>query len=383
MQKISFSLFAFFVLLLAPLSASAAAWKPATPEGYTPITWAKAQGIASYFKAPAGNGSLDFITRIYLPQNEIEFIFSTSSEPLDWGQINAPFVTAIDVGYSTPAVVTPTTTEDPFGSAQTSTPVITPPVSVASPYHNFAFPRFVAEQGKGVSKDNKFVWNAPFFNITLPTSDLSMALKYTVGTTTVISSGSRPDFDIASSRRMLLINNRTGRANIQQFDADVFVGTASGDQAFESLAPDVSKSDGVGTARLFIGVMPNKQELVIYCSQSATVGEASRALSAAGVPEENQLQADGGGSASCGYNLPGQYFVEPSRTLPLMMGASTLLGRGNPTTNGLNVRSGPATKYSVVTKINKNMTVRILEEKTGWYRIGDGQWVNKTLIKKQ
>ncbi|MBI2038049.1 MAG: SH3 domain-containing protein [Candidatus Magasanikbacteria bacterium] len=383
MQKILIALFAIFAFLSSGVAASAATWKPVTPEGYAPITWAKATGIASFFKAPSGSGSLDFLTRIYLPQNQIQFIFSTTSESLDWGLANTTFVTNIGIEYSTPAVVAPTTTDDPFGNAQTSTPVVVPITPVVNPYHNFAFPRFVAEQGKRISADNKFVWNAPFFNVTLPTSDLSMGMKYTVGTTTIVSSGSRPDFDIASSRRMLLINNRTGRANIQEFDAEIFVGAASGDQAFESFAPDVGKSDGVGTARLFIGVMPNKQELVIYCSQSATVGEASRALSLAGVPLENQLQADGGGSASCGYNLPGQYFVEPNRTLPVMMGASTLLGRGNPTTDGLNVRSGPATKYSVVTKINKNITVRILEEKTGWYRIGDGQWVSKTLIKKQ
>ena len=375
-------LIVLFVLLgLSASSAKAATWKPVTPEGYTAITWAKAAGITSYFKAPPGSGALDFLTRIYLPMNEINFIFSTTTEPLDWGPANASFATAVNTTYSTPAIVA--TTTDPFATASSTastTPVAAP---VASQYHNFAFPRFVAERGKLVSADNKFVWNAPFFNITLPTSDLSMALKYTVNGKTVVSSGSRPDFDMNSSRRMLLINNRTGKASIQQFDADIFAGVASGDQALESFGPDVGKSDGVGTARLFIGVMPDKQELVIYCSQSATVGEASRALSAAGVAVENQLQADGGGSSSCGYNLPGQYFVEPSRTLPVMMGASTLLGRGNPTTDGLNVRSGAGTTFKAVRKLNKTDVVKILEEKGTWYRIGTGEWVSKTLIKKQ
>ncbi|MBP6859143.1 MAG: SH3 domain-containing protein [Candidatus Magasanikbacteria bacterium] len=379
LKRLSIIFVILFTFAVTPVSA---AWKPVTPEGYTPITWAKAPGIASFFKAPSGSGALDFVTRIYLPMNEINFIFSTTTEPLDWGPANASFATAVNTTYSTPSIIA--TTTDPFGSASSTastTPVAVPVVT--SQYHNFAFPRFVAERGKLVSADNKFVWNASFFNITLPTSDLSMALKYTVNGKTVVSSGSRPDFDMNSSRRMLLVNNRTGKANIQQFDADIFAGVASGDQAFESFGPDVGKSDGVGTARLFIGVMPDKQELVIYCSQSATVGEASRALLVAGVAEENQLQADGGGSASCGYNLPGQYFVEPSRTLPVMMGALTILGRGNPTTDGLNVRIGPGVKYAAAAKLNKKDVVKILEEKNGWYRIDEGRWVIKTLIKKQ
>ncbi len=101
------------------------------------------------------------------------------------------------------------------------------------------------------------------------------------------------------------------------------------------------------------------------------------------MPVENQLEADGGGSASCGYNLPGQYFVEPMRTLPLMMGAMTIIARGNPTADGLNVRSGPSAQNAIIRKINKTDQVRIFEEKTGWYRIGIGEWVSKSLIKKQ
>jgi hypothetical protein len=93
---------------------------------------------------------------------------------------------------------------------------------VPSGFHNFAFDRFVAEAGKVLASDAKFIWNAPFFNITLPTSDLSLALKSIVGTSTLVSSGSRPSFDMVNSRRMLLVNNRTGRASVQDFDAEIF-----------------------------------------------------------------------------------------------------------------------------------------------------------------
>jgi hypothetical protein len=380
-KKLFLALAALFVF--SATSASAATWKPATPEGYTPITWAKATGVASFFKAPSGSGALDFLTRIYLPQNQIQFIASTQS-PSDWGPANASFVVNMPTEFSTPSGTPATSTDSqPVGTVTSITPTTVGPTGGINDFHNFAFPRFVAETGKTLASGAKFIWNAPFFNITLPTSDLSMAIKTTQDGKTLISSGSRPPFDMAAERRMLLVNNRTGKANIQEFDADIFVGNTSGDLALESFAPDVGKSDGAGTARLFIGVMPSKQEIVIYCSQSATIGEASRALTAAGVPVENQLQADGGGSSSCGYNLPGQYFVEPARILPVMMGAFTLLGRGNPTTNGLNVRSGAGTTFSIVKKLNKTDVVTILEEKGTWYRIGDGQWVSKALIKKQ
>ena len=379
MKKIVFSFFALFIFLVTSSVSQAATWKPATPEEYTPISWAKAPGIASFFKAPSGSGSLDFLTRINLSQNQIQFLAPTSTAPLDWGMPSSNFTNSVVVKESTPSMTdvatdTPSTTETNTGDSIVNN----------SGFHNFAFARFVAEFGKSINSDAKFVWNAPFFNINLPTSDLSLALKTTIGGNPFISSGSRPDFDMANSRKMLLINNRTGKASIQDFDADIFVSTASGDQAFESFAPDVAKSDGGNgrTARLFIGVMPNKQEVVIYCSQSATIGEASQALSLAGVPVENQMEADGGGSASCGYNLPGQYFVEPNRTLPLMMGALTIIARGTPTTDGLNVRSGPSAKSAVVRKINKTELVHVFEEKTGWYRIGFGEWVSKTLIKK-
>jgi Bacterial SH3 domain. len=119
----------------------------------------------------------------------------------------------------------------------------------------------------------------------------------------------------------------------------------------------------------------------VYCSQSATVKEASDALIAAGVASEKILEADGGASATCGYNLPGQFFVEPTRTLPLLMGAKNIIMRGKITSTTANVRSGPGTKYPIVAKLAKNDAITALGELSGWYRIGDGRWVIKTLIK--
>lgn len=109
--------------------------------------------------------------------------------------------------------------------------------------------------------------------------------------------------------------------------------------------------------------------------------EASNALAAAGASIDRQLEADGGGSASCGYNLPGQFFVEPTRSVPLLMGAKTIIARGTITTKDTNVRSGPGTKYSIIVKLPKGAAIQAFEEKNGWYRIGDGRWVIKTLIK--
>ncbi len=384
MQKIFIKLILILVFLSAPVAVSAATWKPATPDGYTSITWAKATGIASFFKAPSGNGMMDFITRIYLPQNRIRFITSPDSQPTDWGVAKVDFTS----GATTVAAVIPTTTDpnDPF-SSDTSTPPtpVVDPSPVVNAYHNMAFSRFVAEGAKATVPDAKFIWNGPFFNTSMVVSDLSMALKSTVGTTTLVSSGSRPPNDMAAARRMLLINNKTGRANISDFDANVFVSTSSGDQGIEAFAPTVAKTDSASgaAARLFMGVTGNGQELVIYCSQAATVDEASAALEAAGVAPENQLEADGGGSAACGYNMPGQFFVEPSRTLPLMMGADTILARGIAASEGANVRSGAGAKNSIVTKLKKGEPVIVYAEKSGWYKIGDGQWVIKSLIKKQ
>jgi len=383
MKKFYLSLLIIFLFSAVPVWAKTAApkvWKPATPDGYTLITWAKAPGIATFFKAPAGNGSIDFLTRIYLPQNQIGYIAS-SSAPFDWGLAHANF--ASDMVMASP---TSSDTEDPdpfAADAALADTVATGTVSTSS-YHNFAFARLVAEAAKQVAPAVQFIWNAPFFNITNPISDLSLALKFTFGTTTLITSGSRPANDMAQQRRMLIINNQTASATIEDFDPVVFVSSSVGDQALEGFAPTVAKSDSAGgmAARLFLGVSTSSKELVVYCSQQATVQEASEALTAAGVPPERQIEADGGGSAACSYNLPGQFFVEPTRELPLLMGAVTILARGTATTNGLNVRSGPSTKNSIVTKLPKGTLVRVLEEKNGWYRISDGEWVLKTLIKK-
>jgi len=369
MNKI-FSIAVLTIILSAiPSFANAATWKPAKPEGYTQITWAKAAGIATFFKAPSGNGLTDFITRIYLPQNQIGFIFNTSTEPIDRGTSETTFVPEMVVSDAVIANDENTTTTEYATSTNVS-------------YRNYAFERLVAEGAKSIQPLAKFIWNAPFFNITNAISDLSMAIKATFNTTTLISSGSRPENDMAQDRKMLIINNKKGTALIENFNAERFVSSTLGDQALEGFAPTVAKSDGAGgAARLFIGVATSSKELIIYCSQQATTNEASNALLTAGVPVESQMEADGGGSAACGYNLPGQYFVEPSRTLPLLMGATSILARGTATTQDTNVRSGPSTKNSVVTKLKKGQAVIAYEEKNGWFRIGDGQWVKKTLIK--
>jgi hypothetical protein len=377
MKKIYSGLLIVLIFSAIPVFAKTAqaAWKPATPDGYTPITWAKAPGIATFFKAPGGNGSIDFLTRIYLPQNQIGFI-SSSSMPLDWGVADPNF--AADIAAPEP-IIASTTAADSLTAASTTVDAVG-----AGAFHNYAFARLVAEAAKQTTASAKFIWNAPFFNITNHISDLSLALKSTIGTTTLITSGSRPAADMAKERRMLIINNRTASAVIGDFDRAIFVSSSAGDQALEGFAPTVAINDDASgaAARLFLGVSTSSKELVVYCSQRATVQEASDALMAAGIPPERQLEADGGGSAACGYNLPGQFFVEPNRMLPLLMGSVTIVARGTATTNGLNVRSGPSTKHPIVAKLPKGAAVRALEEKNGWYRIGDGQWVIKTLIKK-
>jgi hypothetical protein len=356
MKKICLSLLILFAFSSIPAMAATtpakAIWKPLTPKGYTPITWTSAPGIASFYKAPPDNGAIDFVTRIYLPQNQINFILSTST-PVDLE----------NTATSSPQ-------ENPIGGEMEKFP-------------NLSFKRLGGETGKTIDSSIKFLWDVAFFNMKSPFSDLSMAIKYTVGATTTISSGSRSVPDMALARRMLVINNRTGKAIIKDFDSAIFIDSKSGDQAIEGFTPAVAKSDSAGgtAARLFLGVSTSSQELIVYCSNLATIKEASNALVIAGVPLENQLQADGGGSASCGYNLPGQFFVEPTRSLPLLMGAKTILARGTVTTDYINVRKGPGTKNPIATKLIKGATVLAYEEKNGWYRIGEGQWILKTLIK--
>ncbi len=338
-------LFTVATLISLPFNAKAATWKPTAPEGYTPITWAKATGITTFMKAPENSGHLDFLTYIYLPNNQIKLIAS-STPKLDWGAGKAPFDTEPNV-------------------------------------HNWAFAKTIVEKTKAAVPRAQFFWNVPFFNVTIPTSDLSFSLKSTEATSTYITSGSRPEIDVADERKMLIIDNTKGTAEISDFDAATFID--KGDQAVEGLAPTVtSKGTDGSTARLFLGVRPGGKELVVYCSQGATPNEAIAALTLAGVPLENQLQADGGGSATCAYNLPGQYFVEPNRSLPHLMGAFSFVARGTITTDKLNVRKGPGTANPVVRQLKKGTAVVALEEKNGWYRISDNQeWITAQYFKKQ
>ncbi|MBL7783812.1 MAG: SH3 domain-containing protein [Saprospiraceae bacterium] len=53
---------------------------------------------------------------------------------------------------------------------------------------------------------------------------------------------------------------------------------------------------------------------------------------------------------------------------------------GKVNTRELNVRSGPATTFNIVTKLAQNAIVSIFEEKNGWFRIGSGRWVSKNYI---
>jgi rhodanese-related sulfurtransferase len=361
MKKIYLSLLILFALSAIPAMAATApakaAWKPILPKGYSPITWAGAPGVASFYQAPADNGAIDYLTRIYLPQNQINFIASTN---------------------------TPANLSNPIASSSQLLPSgLTASPADISNFPNLSFKRLGAEAAKTLDSSIKFLWDAPFFNMHFPYSDLSMGVKYTIGTTTIISSGSRSVPDMALARRMLVINNQKGTALIKDFDSTIFTDSKSGDQAIEGFSPAVAKSDSASGAasRLFLGVSADGKELVVYCSQAATVKEASDALVLAGVSIDHQLEADGGGSAACGYNMPGQYFVEPTRSLPLLMGARTILARGTVTTQTINVRKGPGTKYPIVVKLIKGASIQALEEKNGWYRIGAGEWILKTLIK--
>lgn len=345
MKKLTLAISTLVIALFAlPTPSLAAEWKATTPEGYTPITWVKARGVASFMKPPVGNGYLDYLTVIYLPYTQVKLVAS-SSERLDWGPGVAPLDTA--------------------------------------EVRDWAFSKMVAEKTKLANPDMKFMWNVPFFNVTLPTTDLSLGLKSEDATSPYITSGSRPEFDTTEARRMLIVDNKAGTANITDFDAETFL--ESGDQAVEGFSPTViSKSGGVATARLFLGVKPGGKELIVYCTQGATAEQASEILVSAGVPLENQLQADGGTSVSCGYNLPGQYFVEPGRTLPHLMGAFPLVYRGTTINSTLNVRKGPGTSHAVIRSLTKGSKVEVYQEKNGWARISNNQeWVLAKYLKKQ
>ena len=63
------------------------------------------------------------------------------------------------------------------------------------------------------------------------------------------------------------------------------------------------------------------------------------------------------------------------------MGAKTIIFSGKVTTSTLNVRNKPSTKGDILYKLSKNEEIKAFEEKDGWYRIGDNEWVMKTYIK--
>src|SRR5437868_3329337 len=97
-MKIIKTILYFFLLSLftIPLLASAVTkpptWKPKTPTNFVPITWLKGKGVASFEKPPTGNGSIDFLTIIYLPYNHVQLI-SSSTPKQSWGPGTSPFAT--------------------------------------------------------------------------------------------------------------------------------------------------------------------------------------------------------------------------------------------------------------------------------------------------
>lgn len=56
------------------------------------------------------------------------------------------------------------------------------------------------------------------------------------------------------------------------------------------------------------------------------------------------------------------------------------LAQGRVTASELNVRGGPGTTFSVLTKLAQNQLVDIFEEQNGWLRIGVGRWVSKSFV---
>ncbi|MBP9732295.1 MAG: SH3 domain-containing protein [Candidatus Magasanikbacteria bacterium] len=344
MKKIPLLFFTALISLFVPFEAHTENWNPVTPSNYLPITWVSGTGIKSFIKVPENFGYLDYLTIIHLPTAEVKLITSDSPRVLKG----------------------PATTPFPEDSAE-----------------NWAFAKSIVETFKASNPQVKFLWNAPFFNITTPVTELSLGLKSTDKEGNYITSGSRPTNDMEQSRRMLIIDNTQGIAKITDFDENIFI--KEGDQAVEGFHPLGSPSvKSEQTARVYLGVRSEGKELLVFCSKSASNEWASNALVNAGVPVENQLQADGGGSATCAYNLPGQYFVEPGRTLPHVMGVIPKLPKGVTTIDKLNVRSGPGTTNKAVKNLPLGTTVTIYEEKGGWYRISEtgSEWVSASYVKK-
>ncbi len=327
-------------------SAHAATWTPTTPPGYTPLEWVGSTGVKSFMKAPVNSGYINYLTIVYLPQTQIQLIASSTPKVLKGAAV------------------------EPFASASTTA-------------ENWAFAKTMVETFKAANPQITFLWNAPFFNMNMPVTELSLGLKSTDANGAYITSGARPAFDMEQPRRMLIIDNAAGTASIADFNEDVFV--KKGDQAVEGFSPNGSPSaKSEQAARVFLGVRNNGTELVVFCSRSASLDEASAALSNAGVALENQMQVDGGGSATCAYNLPGQYFVEPNRSLPHIMGVIAKLPKGNVTIDKLNVRAGAGTGNKALRQLPIGTEVTIYEETNGWYRISKtgSEWVSAQYVKK-
>lgn len=327
----------------AATTTQSSLWRPQTPERYVPIKWVKARGVASFYRAPEGSAFGDYLTIIHLPYAEIKFISSPTPR------------TELGSG------------KEPLAGENIK---------------NWGFTRMVVERMKTARPAAKFIWDFPFFNMNLAVTEISLALKASDAEGEYVSSGARPDMDMAKARRLLIINNGAGIGKVMDFDTEPF--RTQDDVVVEGFSPDATvPGSATSTARLFVGVRPGGKDLVVYCSRSATVSEASDALLAAGVPVESQVQGDGGGSTTCGYNLPGQYFVEPGRTLPHIMGAFPVKGRGTANADDLRVRNAPNTDGEILRTLKRDTKLVIYEERSGWLRIGEGQeWVSGEYVRK-
>jgi uncharacterized protein YraI len=325
-------------------STTKAAWTPTIPPEYTSISWVGGHGVKTVIKVPENSGYIDYLTIIHLPEVQIRLLTSSTPKTLV-GEATAPF---------------------PEEHAE-----------------NWSFAKTTVEKFKTAHPQMTFLWNAPFFNVNMFMTELSLSLKSSDADGPYITSGRRPGFDMEQPRKMLIIDNSRGSAKIMDFDESIFIN--EGDQSFEGFAPlSTPSAKGEQAARVFLGVRENGTELVVFCSRSASLEEASAALRNAGVAVEHQMQADGGGSATCAYNLPGQYFVEPNRSLPHVMGVFPRLPKGSVTIDKLNVRSGAGTTHTALRQLPIGTEVTIYEEVNGWYRIHEtkSEWISAQYIKK-
>ena len=56
--------------------------------------------------------------------------------------------------------------------------------------------------------------------------------------------------------------------------------------------------------------------------------------------------------------------------------------KGITTIQNMNVRSGPGTSYSVVRKLPLGTSITLYEEKNGWARISSNEWISMQYVKK-